>query len=49
VYYTTELVNSYFHLCERGYHHDDVDADALDAGIADVDVNPVALYLGYYD
>jgi hypothetical protein len=23
--YITEFVNSYFHICERGYHHDCVD------------------------
>jgi hypothetical protein len=49
VYYTPELVNSYFHLCERDYHHDRLDADALVAGTADVDEDPVAMYLGYYD
>jgi hypothetical protein len=49
VYYTTELVNSYFHLCKRGYQHDCVDADALAAGTAAVDEDPVAMYLGYYD
>jgi hypothetical protein len=49
VYYTTELLNSYFHLCECGYHHDRVDADALIASIANVDEDLVALYLGYYD
>jgi len=49
VFYTTELVNLYFHLCECGYHHDCVDVDALAAGTVDVDEDPVALYLGYYD
>jgi hypothetical protein len=49
VFYTTELVNSYFHLCERGYHPDRVDVDTLVTGTADVDDDPVALYLGYYD
>jgi hypothetical protein len=48
-FYTTELVNSYFHLCEHHYHHDHVDVDALAVGTADVDQNPIALYLGYYD
>jgi hypothetical protein len=42
-------VDSYFHLCERGYHQDHVDANALVAGTADVDEDPVAMYLGYYD
>jgi hypothetical protein len=49
VYYTTKLVNSYFHLCERGYHYNRVDADDLAAGTTDVDEDPVTLYLGYYD
>jgi hypothetical protein len=49
VYYTTELVNSYFHICERGYHHNRVDANALAAGTSDVDEDLVAIYLGYYD
>jgi hypothetical protein len=44
-FYTTELVHSYFHLYERGYHHDGVDVDALAAATADVDDDPVALYL----
>jgi hypothetical protein len=42
-------VDSYFHLCGRGYHHDHVDVDALATGTADVDKDPVALYLGYCD
>jgi len=48
-FYTAEFVDSHFHICGRGYHHDSVDIDALAAGIADVDDDPVALYLGYYD
>jgi hypothetical protein len=47
--YTTEFVDSYFHLCERGYHHDRLDFDTLVAGIAGVDEDPMALYLRYYD
>jgi hypothetical protein len=47
VYYTTKLVNSYFHLHKRGYHHDRVDVDALATGTADVDDDPMAMYLGY--
>jgi hypothetical protein len=39
-------VNSCFHLCERGYHQDRVDVDALTADIADVDEDLVALYSG---
>jgi len=49
VYYTTELLNSYFYLCECGYHHDCVDTNALTVSIADVDEDHVAVYLGYYD
>jgi hypothetical protein len=49
VFHTIEFVKSYFHLCERGYHHDCVDVDALDAGTVDVDEDSVALYLGNYD
>jgi hypothetical protein len=45
VWFTLELVNSYFHLCERGYHHDRVDTDALATSTADVDNDPVAMYL----
>jgi hypothetical protein len=45
--YTIEFVNSYFHLSKRGYYHDRVDVDALAAGTADVDEEPVTLYLGY--
>jgi hypothetical protein len=48
-YCTTELVNSHFHLCGRGYHHDRVDDEVLAASIADIDDDPVALYLGYND
>jgi hypothetical protein len=47
--YTTEFVDSHFHLCGRGYHHDRVNVNALAAGTADVDEDLVALYLGYYD
>jgi hypothetical protein len=49
VFYTTKLVNSYFHLLECGYHYDRVDVDALAAGTSHVDEDPVALYLGYYN
>jgi len=49
VFYTTESVNSSFHLDERDYHHNRVDVDALAVGIADVDEDTMALYLGYYD
>jgi hypothetical protein len=48
-FYTIELANSHFHLCERGYHHDRVDINAFVAGTTNVDDDLVALYLGYYD
>jgi hypothetical protein len=48
VFYTTELVNSYFQLCEHNYHHDRVNVNALAAGTTDVDEDPMALYLRYY-
>jgi hypothetical protein len=40
-FYTTEFMDSYFHLCRRGYHHGHVDVDALASGIADDDEDPV--------
>jgi hypothetical protein len=43
------FVDSYFHLCRRGYHHDNVDVDVVAVGTDDVDEDSVALYLGYYD
>jgi len=33
-----------FHLCRCDYHYDLVNIDALAAGTADVDEDPVALY-----
>jgi hypothetical protein len=44
-----EAVNSYFHLCKCGYHHNRVDEVPLVAGTPNMDDDPVALYLGYYD
>ncbi len=35
--YTTETVDSIFHLYERGNHHDRVDDNVLAAGTVDVD------------
>jgi hypothetical protein len=32
-----------------GYYHDRVDADVVAPGTTNVDEDPVALYLGYYD
>jgi hypothetical protein len=48
-FYTTELVNLYFHLYEGGYHYNRVDVVALATGTTNVDEDPVVLYLGYYD
>jgi hypothetical protein len=48
-FYTAEFVDSHFHLCGRGNHHNRVDIDALGASTVDVDDDSVALYLGYYD
>jgi hypothetical protein len=48
-FYIIELVDSNFHLCGCGHDHDRVDVDALVADITDVDNDPMALYLGYYD
>jgi hypothetical protein len=45
----TEAANSYFHLCGCGYHHNHVDEVYLAPGTPEVDDDPVALYLGYYD
>jgi len=39
----------YFILCERSYHHNHVNVDALAADTANVDDDTMALYLGYYD
>jgi len=47
--YTTETVDSLIHICRRGNHHDRIDVNVLDAGVADVDEDHVALYLEYYD
>jgi hypothetical protein len=49
VFYTTKTVDSLFHLCEHGKHHDHIDDDVLAKGIADVNEDPVVLYFGYYD
>jgi hypothetical protein len=49
VFNTTELVNLYLYLCERGYHHDCVDVNASATGTADVVEDPVAFYLEDYD
>jgi hypothetical protein len=43
-FYTAKFVDSHFHLCVHGYHHDHVDVDALVVGTADVDDDPMTLY-----
>jgi len=48
VFYT-KTVNSFFHLCGCGHHHNRIDNVLMIAGILKADNNPVALYLGYYD
>jgi hypothetical protein len=48
-YYIAEVVNSYIHLYSCGVSHDHIDIVPLVAGTADVDDDPVALYLRYYD
>jgi hypothetical protein len=45
----TETVDSFFHLCGCGYHHNHVDDILMIAGTPEADDNPVAYYLGYYD
>jgi hypothetical protein len=44
-----ETMNSFFHLYRCGYHHNRIDAILLAASTPEVDDDPVALYLGYYD
>jgi hypothetical protein len=44
-----EAVNSFFHLCGCGYHHNRVDDIPVIAGTPEADDNPVAYYMGYYD
>jgi hypothetical protein len=45
----TETVNSFFYLYGCGYPHNRIDATPLAAGTPELDDDPVALYLGYYD
>jgi hypothetical protein len=45
----TKAVNSLFHLCRCGYHHNRVDDIPVIAGTPEADDDPVAYYLGYYD
>jgi hypothetical protein len=45
----TKTVNSFFHPYECGYPHNRRDATHLAAGTAELDDDPVVLYLGYYD
>jgi hypothetical protein len=54
-YYTTEAsvlcieAVSYFHLYGYRYHHNHIDVVPLAAGTPEMDDDPVALYLGYYN
>jgi hypothetical protein len=45
----TKAVNSLFHLCGCGYHHNCVDDIPVIASTPEADDDPVAYYLGYYD
>jgi hypothetical protein len=45
----TDTVDSFFHLCRCGYHHNHVDDALMTSGTPEEDNDPVALYLGYYD
>jgi hypothetical protein len=45
----TKTVNSLFHLCGCGYHHNCVDDIPVIVGTPEADDDPVAYYLGYYD
>jgi hypothetical protein len=45
----TKAVNSFFHLCGCGYHHNRVDDIPVVADTLEVNDDPVAHYLGYYD
>jgi hypothetical protein len=45
----TEMVNSFFHLYGCSYPHNCIDATPLAVGTPELDDDPVALYLGYYD
>jgi hypothetical protein len=48
-FYIVKVVNSYLHLYRCGQHHNHIDIDALAAGTVDVEDDPVAQYLRYYD
>jgi hypothetical protein len=45
----TEIVDLFFHLCRCRYHHNRVDDIPIITCTSDVDDDPVAFYLGYYD
>jgi len=47
--YITEIVDSLIHLYGCGNHHDRINDDVLAIGTANVEENPLALYLGYYE
>jgi len=45
----TEMVDSFFYLCECGYHHNRVDDALMIVGTTEANDDPVAFYLDYYD
>jgi hypothetical protein len=45
----TETVESFFHLCGCGYHHNRVDDIPMITSTPDADDDLIASYLGYYD
>jgi hypothetical protein len=45
----TEAVDSLFHLCGCGYHHNRVDDIPMIAGTPKADDDPVTYYLSCYD
>jgi len=49
VFIYAKTVNSLFHLYGCGYPHNRIDGASLATGTPDLEDDPVALYLGYYD
>jgi hypothetical protein len=45
----TETVDSFFHLCGCGYHHNRVDDIPMIADTPEADDEPVVYYLSYDD
>jgi hypothetical protein len=42
-------MNSFFHLYECGYPYNRIDTTPLTVGTPELDDDPVAYYLGYYN